>query len=574
MIEKISNLLKERYPQYTLSVTMDTRHIVTLKGVCDSWQDLVDIGHLVGKLKEVKSVVSDMTVKGLAIPQKDYSDDSKKGQSIGIIKTCDVVIVGAGITGSGIARELSKYDLDVVVVEKGEDVATGATKANNGDIHSGYLEKPGTLKAKLNVKGNKLYDQWAKELNFNFNRKGNLLVITREEHREQLMEAKARADQNGVEAYVIDHDQALALEPIMAEAGINPLAAIYVPSMGAVDPWEVAIALSENAVVNGVTYMLNTTVADVITEEGEINGVVTDKGIIKAPYIINCAGVYADDISKMAGDRAFTIHPRRGTICISDKNIKSFNRAFRLITPEHQMGSQASSKGGGMATTIAKNNLTGPSAVEVFDKEDFETTRSDMLYALSCNAQPEFNVQSLIKIFAGSRPATYTEDFFIEMSPIIHGLLNVAGIQSPGLASAPAIAEMVIDLLMNDLKKRQEVPKIKSDYQPYRKKRIEFRNLSRSEQDALIKEHPEYGKIICRCETITEGELLDVIHSPIVPTTVDAIKRRTRAGMGRCQGGFCQPLVIGLLARELGKSWTDINLKGPGSQILHSENRK
>lgn len=574
MQETLENLLQNQFPDCKVMVETDDRGIAYLSGECDNWQKIVDIGHFIGKMETVRSVVNKIRVKGQEPMQKDYSRMDEQGKRIGILDEADVVIVGAGVTGCSIARELSKFDLKIILIEKDEDVANGATKANNGDIHSGYLEKPGTLKAKLNVRGNAMYDRWAEELGFELNRKGNLLVIHEKEYLSELDYAQKQAEQNGVLCQRITGEEVMAMEPLAAAGEKKPYAGLYVPSMANVDPWNVAIALAENAVDNGVKVILNCTAAGIEREGDRIRAVVTDRGVNKTRYVINCAGVYADDVSAMAGDECFTIHPRKGVIAILDKNVPAYHRPYRIVDAERPLRSTKSSKGGGMATTIAGNNLLGPSADEIENKEDYETDAENLDFAMNRNSISEVSRKDIIRYFVGIRPATYTEDFFIEKSPVTQGLINVAGIQSPGLAAAPAIAEYVIEILKKDMAEKHENLKEKAEFHPYRKKRIRFAALSREEQDRLIKEKPEYGRIICRCETITEGEILDAIRSPIIPVSIDAIKRRTRAGMGRCQGGFCQVRVLELLARELGKDWCDIHLKEGNSTILMKKNRR
>ena len=571
-MNNLSNL-NEAFPDLDLRVSVDERGIATVSGACDTWDTLVDVGHYVGHCQGVTSVVSDMYVPGLEIPRQDYSAMAARGREAGVIADADVVIVGAGVTGCAIARELSRYQLNIIVCEKGEDVATGSTKANNGDIHPGYLEKPGYQKVALNVKGNPMYDDWARELDFALNRCGNMVVIEDERFRPDLEAALAQSKENGVYAEIVDRDRALELEPTMRECGVEPVAALYVPSMAIVAPWEVTVALAENAADNGVRFMLNCTVADVVTEESGISAVVTEEGIIRTRYLINCAGLYSDDISEMAGDRCFTIHPRKGTIAIFDKSVPPYAHLFRIIDDSHQVNKKVSSKGGGMGTTIGGNALLGPSATEVPDKEDLETSRAELAYAMSRNCKSDIGYGNIIRIFAGTRAATFTEDFFIEGSPKVRGLINVAGIQSPGLSSAPAIAELVVGILGEALERDGGQLEPRPDFNPIRKGIKKFSEMTREEQDEAIRNNPAYGRIVCRCEQVTEGEILDVLRSPIVPTTVDAIKRRTRAGMGRCQGGFCQIRVLELLAQAQGRPWTEVDLNRRGSAILLRDNR-
>ena len=577
MQETIEPEVKKAFPGIPVSLSVDARKIVTVTGECDTWDQVVDIGHLIAKQEGVRNVVNELSVKGMAVPKKDYTACREQGEAIGVIDDVDVLIIGAGISGCGIARELSKYQLSILVAEMSDDVATGATKANNGNIHPGHAAKPGTLKARLNVKGNRMYTRWAEELGFELQRCGSMGVITEEALRPALKAAYDVAVLNGVDGVeLVDGARALEIEPRLADAGVtNPLEAIWLPSMGLVEPYEVAVALAENAADNGVRFLFNCTVADILTENGEVKGVVSSRGIIRARYVINCAGVYADEMSAMAGDKSYTIHPRKGTIAILDKNkTPEFDVITEITTLERiHREKNAESKGGGMCRTPEWNILLGPSATETPDKEDNATTEADLRYAMGINQNERAGYGDIIRIFAGTRPADYKEDFVIEMSDVTHGFINVGAIQSPGLASAPAIAELVENILLEDMAACKSPAQKNQSYNPIHKKRRTFRHLSREEQDTLIGQDPRYGRIICRCESITEGEILDAIHSPVIPQSIDAIKRRTRAGMGRCQGGFCQPRVLEILARELGREWTEINLRNEGTNILVDTSR-
>ena len=571
--------LKKQFPEASVQVSMDKRGILTLTGSCDSWSQLVQIGHRAAKEKGVRNVVNKLTVKGLTVPKKDYSAFRKAGEKLGTTAKADVVIIGAGISGCGIARELSKYNLKTILVEMSGDVATGATKSNNGNIHPGYAAKPGTLKAKLNVEGNRMYTDWANDLGFDLQRVGAMGYVTEGWLKPALHAVGYVCRKNGVPYELINGKKAGEIEPGLKKNGMADRIklAIWMPTMGLVEPYQVAVALAENAAENGVQFWFDCTVADVLHENGRVTGVLTNKGIIEAPYVINCAGIYADEISAMAGDECYTLHPRKGTIAILDKAKKPETTALcSYMTWEGLkltiQNMKAETKGGGMCHTPEGNILMGPSAVEIPDKEDKSTDARSLGYAMG-RGNDRIQYGDVIRFFAGSRPADYKEDFFIEMSPVTDGFINVGGIQSPGLASAPAIARMVEGILGDHAKAHGAPLQKKADWNPIRKPKPAFRNLSREEQDQLIQENPAYGRVICRCETITEGEILDAIHSPVPPTSVDGVKRRTRAGMGRCQGGFCQPRVLEILAREQDRAFTDITLKGEGSNILISSNR-
>lgn len=575
MINRIKEILREKWAELDVDVELDERSIVTVRGEATDWQTVVNIGHAIAKAEGVKNVVNEMTVPGLHIPKKDYTPFIEAGNKIGKIEEVDVVIIGAGVTGCGIARELAKYDLKIVVTEMSDDVATGASKANNGNIHPGHGAKPGTLKAKLNVEGNRMYTRWAEELGFELQRCGALGVILNEEDRIAIQYAYKAALLNGVDGVeIVDKQKALEIEPKLKYLEEEIVGGLWLPSMGLVEPYEVVVALAENAAENGVEFRFNCTVGNVITNNGEVSGVVTNQGIIKSKYVINCAGVYADEISQMAGDKSYTIHPRRGTIAILDKNVTpEFDCLCEIVQMKALLNKNEESKGGGMCRTPEWNILLGPSATEIPDKEDTSTTPEDLAYSMGRNHNENVSYGNIIRIFAGVRPSDYKEDFIIEMSPVTHGFINCGAIQSPGLAAAPAIAKMVERILMEDCNHFNKPIKEKESYKAIRKQRKNFRHLSHTEQDEMIQKDAHYGRIICRCESITEGEILDAIRSPLIPTSVDAIKRRTRAGMGRCQGGFCQPRVLELLAKELGKEWVEINMTGENTNILLASTR-
>lgn len=559
----------ERLKACQITVRVEDGNIVHLEGQADSWQHVVDAGHAVAAEKDVYNVVNDLTVDGIDTTQPDRSAEIERAKEQGVVAKVDVVIIGAGISGCGIARELSKYPLSCIVLERGSDVADGATKANNGDVHPGHKAKPGTLKAKLNVKGNEMYTKWAEELHFSLERCGALGVAYDAAGMEAQRKIYHDALQNGVPGVrMVDAKEIRELEPNLKG---EPLGGCYAPTMGLVEPFEVAVALAENAAMNGTQFWLDTEVIDCTVVDHAIRQVVTTRGVIEATYVINCAGIYADEIARMAGDRFYTIHPRRGGIAIFDKRVRS---KFKATVGTVAANKNVESKGGGLCHTPEGNILLGPSAVEVPDRECKGVYPEDMDYILQRADISEVNKSDIIAYYAGLRPADYKEDFIICMSKKVDGFIHVAGIQSPGVAAAPAIAEMVENIVLDDCRKKGHPVEKKPDFNPIRPGIPKLRKMSYAERDRLIAENPAYGRVICRCEGITEGEILEAIHSPVVPTTVDAIKRRTRAGMGRCQGGFCQAKVVELLARELGRDWVEINLKNKGSYILTQDNRE
>ena len=570
---RINEKVKDKFPELNIEIRINERNIATVSGECETWEQLIDVGHFVAEDAKIKNVVSEMTVKGLTITPQDYASMAKEGRKKGIIQKTDVVIIGAGVIGCGIARELSKYDFHCIVVDKENDVSVGASKANNGNIHPGHAVKKGTLKHKLNILGNRMYDEWAKDLQFEFQRNGLMYIAWEEEYLPALKRRYTKGLENGVDGIrYISGEEAMAIEPELKKLDNPPIAAVWLPSLAHVEPYEVTIALAENAAENQVKFMLNTKVCDIV-HDGRIQAVVTSRGVIETKYVINAAGVYADDISRMAGDVAYTIHPRKGTIVLLDK-AKTYPYKPQLGFVSNKLENRMmnvknkESKGGGCCKTPEGNYLLGPSAKEVWNKEDTSCDAEGIAYALSCCQHKGVGEKDVIRSFAGVRAADFKEDFIIEKSEVTSGLIHVAGIQSPGLSAAPAIAKMVENILLEEMKKEGMSYKRKKNYQPYRPKRRVFRKLSLEEQNKLIKENPDYGQIVCRCEFITKGEILDAIDSPVVPTSVDAIKRRTRAGMGRCQGGFCLPVVLQILAQAQQQDCTEIDFTAKDTNIL------
>lgn len=565
ILNKINKSIDTKDMNINLSIDKD--RIAHLEGETNSWAEVVQIGLLVGKNRKIKNVVNNLHPKNHEIQQKDKSELIKQGQDRGLIEETDVLIVGGGIIGCGIARELSKYDLRVSLVEKEADVASGTSKANNGMVHPGNATMPFTLKAKLNVKGNAMFSAWAEELNFSFKRTGSIILAYNKAEKRILNLAYLAGKLNRVPGMKrINGKKAMELEPILEK---KPKVALWTPTTAYVDGYGVTIALAENAATNGVNFHLASEVVDVITKQGRVEGVITDKGIIKSKYVINAAGVYADDVAEMAGDKFYTIHARKGGILIFDKEIKGVSRATNTGNTKDR---NQQSKGGGAQSTVEGNALWGPSAREIMDKEDLSFNKEDLDYSFRAglDSNPHMTRGDIITYFSGLRAADYKEDFIIEKSEKVKGFIHVAGIQSPGLASAPAIAEMVVGLV----EKEEGSLNANKNYNPVREKPVEFRKLSRKEQDEIIRQNPKYGNVICRCETITEGEIVDAINGPIPCTTVDGVKRRTRASMGRCQGGFCSPKIVSILARELNKDVTEISQKGEDSFIIREKARR
>lgn len=535
--------------------------ILRLEGELPAWQLMIDFCHKAAKLPGVRNLVSHIQTPE-SIPCE--KEDLKAYDTKTVLEQVDVVIIGGGITGCAAARTLSKYDVKVLVLEKESDICEGTTKANNGMIHSGYDTKPGSLKAVCCVEGNRKYTQWAEELNFHLNRTGSFVCGFNAEDMEVIQGLYENGVKNGVPGIeVIDGERARQIEPGLSDEIIG---ALWTPSAAYVEPYEVALALAENALDNGAEFMLDTKVVGILKENGQVRGVLTDKGIIKAKLVINAAGLYADEIARMAEDEFYTIHPRRGTLVIMDKENKGKLHTFAGKAPSNY------TKGGGPQETPEGTLLWGPSAKEVPDKEDLSVEQEDLDFIIQKGLELTKNISAdtLITYFSGNRAATFAEDFVIENSKKLKGFMHVAGIQSPGLASAPAIAARVEKLFLETLPDVKE----KENFNPIREGKKPFRECSLEEQKAMIEENPAYGTVICRCETVTKAEIIDAIHGKIPARTVDAVKRRTRAGMGRCQGGFCGAKVLEILAEELHISPSEVTLKGTGSKILTEPTRR
>ncbi len=471
-----------------------------------------------------------------------------------------VLIIGGGITGTAIARELSRYDVKVALIEKEVDISFGgATKANTAIIHAGYDDKPGTLAAKLCPRGNILWSRLASVLSIPFKRIGSLVVALGGEEASVLEELMERGGRNGVpNLKIIENEELFEMEPNLNREAI---AGLYAPTAGIVSPYEAAIALAENAKQNGVSILLGTKATDVIVEDGEVKAVRTNNGRIYTRYVLNAAGLFADEISSMAGIKEFEIIPRKGEYVIYDKDLSGIVNHVLFPVPSPV------SKGITVTPTVDGNIIAGPTAHDIKDKNDLTITLAGLEEVLdgAYKLVPELSARrdTIIAGFAGLRPQPTTEDFIIKSYREPFGFINVAGIKSPGLTSAPAIAEMVVDILKRGGLTLEE----KDDFKPFRKP-IEhpIRDFHPTKTEELIAKDPRYGHVVCRCEYVTEGEMMDAIHRGA--TTLDGVRYRTRAGMGRCQGGFCTPHVIKTIARELHVPVEEVTKRGNGSKIL------
>ena len=473
----------------------------------------------------------------------------------------DVVVIGAGVVGALISLELSKKDIRVAILDKCNDVAMGTTKANSAIVHGGFDAANGTLKAKLNVRGTALMPQLCADLAVPYRNNGSLVLAFSEEEMEHVHTLYERGQKNGVPRLsVIDKAAVKAMEPHVSDEVVG---ALLSETAGIVCPYELTIAATEVAVTNGVEFLRNCAVESI---QANNDGFVlsTTCGEIEASYVINAAGVHADDVARMIGDDSISIIARKGEYYLLDKSY-GYIADHTLFQCPTKMG-----KGVLVTPTVDGNLLIGPSALDVEDTDDVDTTAEGLSFILekAKKTVPELNTRGAITSFAGMRAHPVTDDFIIGFSEKNDRFLNVAGIESPGLSAAPAIAEMVRDLLTEKAALSE-----KAQYKTKRTPPVRFRHMSKAEREALIAKNKAYGRVICRCETITEGEILDAIHAPAGARDVDGVKRRTRAGMGRCQGGFCGSKVLEILARELNVPMNDITKFGGASKILFDKTK-
>ncbi len=469
----------------------------------------------------------------------------------------DVLIVGCGVVGAATAYELSKYDLKVAILERFNDIANGATKANSAILHAGYDPMPGTKMAALNYRGIRLAKEICERLDVSRRELPSFVIAFNDTDMEEVRRLYDRGIQNGVNVKIMSRSEVLAIDN-----SINPeiVGALYSPDAAIVNPWEYAIAMAEVAVLNGTELHLETEVCGIDKlDDGTLN-VKTNNGCFNTHYVVNAAGCFCGDIASMVGDTRIHQNNVSGQYFVLDK-VEGKNVNSVIFRCPDEKG-----KGVLVSPTVHGNLIVGPDASPVGHGDNVANTAAELAYVRETGAKsvPGINYRNMIHEYAGVRPSTQFKDFVIDISPTCGSFINLAGICSPGLSAAPAIAEEGVKLLAQAglmLNKR-------SEFLNERPPVVRFAELSAEEKRKKIAENPLYGQIICRCETITEGEIVDALHRPIVPKTIDAIKRRVRAGMGRCQGGFCSPRVHEIIARELGMRMEDVLLDEQGTYIL------
>ncbi|MDU7068143.1 MAG: NAD(P)/FAD-dependent oxidoreductase [Clostridium perfringens] len=466
----------------------------------------------------------------------------------------DIIVIGAGVVGCSIARELSKYNLDVLVVEKNSDVSEGISKGNSGIVHAGYNEKIGTLKAKLNIEGNKIFDDLSRDLQFPFKRNGAFILAFSDEEMKTLESLKENGEKLGVEGLeILTREEALNIEPNLNKEIVGVL---NVKTSGIVSPYEMTIALAENAAENGVEFKLNSKVTNIEKISEGYKVTLNNKELVSGKIIINASGLEGAFLNNLVSMSKREINPVKGEYCLFDKVEGAMINKTLFQVPNKL------SKGVLVTPTAEGNLLVGPNAVE---GKTLETSREgiDEILDKSKKSLEELPVARILNTFSGIRPKTKGEDFIIEEVEDAKNFINVIGIDSPGLTAAPAIGVYVVNMI----KERLDLVE-KKNFKKTREKIVRFAELSLEEKNKLIKEKPAYGHMVCKCEFVTEGEIVEAIHRPIKALTVDAIKRRTRASMGGCQGIGCTLPISKILSRELGIDISDINKNSEGSPVI------
>lgn len=480
----------------------------------------------------------------------------------------DVAIIGAGVVGCAIARELSKYRVKACVIEREEDVCCGTSKANSAIIHAGFDATPGKLKAKLNVQGNAMMDQLSKDLDIPFQRNGSLVVCTKDQNREDLEKLLEKGKANGVpELQILEREELLTLEPNLSD---DITCALLATTGGIVCPFHMTIAFAENAYTNGMEFFLNTEVRQIHkTDHGyQLEVLKKETGtteLMESKTIINAAGVYADVFHNMVSNEKLHITARKGEYMLLDKTAGT-HVSHTIFQLPSNMG-----KGVLVTPTVHGNLLVGPTATDIENKEGVNTTAEglDTLSQKAGLSVKNLPLRQVITSFAGLRAHEDQDDFVIGEAPDAEGFFDAAGIESPGLSSAPAIGVMVAEMVAAKLNLNEN-----PDFIGIRNGILNPNTLSMEERNKLIKEKPAYGNIICRCEMITEGEIIDAIKRPLGARSLDAVKRRTRAGMGRCQSGFCSPRTMEILEREVPMSMFDITKNGGRSKFVVGYNKE
>ena len=546
----------------------ETEEGLVLTGKSDDWNEIVNAGFCAAKKYGRTHVLNDCVFTGAEIPpmrRPEVADKAIDGARP------DVLVIGGGVVGAATARELTRRKLDVLVVEKEYDLAIGASGRNDGCVHPGIDLLPGSQKRKYNVVGNGMFEQLAEELDIEFDRCGQTVAFDTKKFLPVMPLAKLWFACMGLgNVKILTEKKLKAFEPALQD-GVK--FGLFFPTGGVVCPYNLTIAFGENAAQNGAKFSFDTAVTGMETKNGRIVSVQTNRGTVYPKVVVNAAGVFTEEIARMANDRFFSIHPRKGTNTILDhKTVSMVRTSYSLIS---ELKEEGHSKGGGIIRTVDGNVLVGPDAFETYKKEDFTTEAKNVaaVFAKQGRATERLRQPDAITYFSGVRAATFEEDFIVEKGRKCENIVHAAGIQSPGLTAAPAIAIDVAKMCAELLEANGTKVEKNESFDPHRKAIPRVAKMDDAQRSACIKKNPAYGEIVCRCEEISRGEIVEALHRPIPCSTVDGVKKRCRPGMGRCQGGFCGPLVAKIISEELNISLSQVRKAGAGSELLFGKTK-
>jgi len=565
-VSKANSILKKKYGGRVHAEERDG--CIYVSGSLDKWEDIIDACQTCATRYSKVHVVNDIKFTGAEIPKiREPEIEDKALEGI----TPDVLVIGGGITGASVLRELMKWKVSALLVEKEPDLALQASGRNDGQVHPGVDLGNGNLKHDYVIPGNRMYGELCKELGVPFKRDGQYgstveswagpLLRLNVFYRKKICHVD--------DTQYIKGDKLYELGPNL-KPGFK--FGMYNPAAGVTCPYGLTIAYGENAIANGAKISLNTVVRDMKVKDGVIESVETNRGTIYPKLVINAAGTFAEDIAIMAEDRFFSIHPRRGTNSILDKKTGSLIKGITSVKAITNKTGAKNTKGGGIIHTAHDNLLIGPDAVETYEKENFATNQEsiDTVFNTQQKATDVIKQKDIITYFTGVRAATFEEDFILERGRKTNNIIHMAGIQSPGLTAAPAFSKDMAKLAVDILRENGEVLE-NENFNGVRKPIPVLKDLPDEERDRLIKENPDYGIIICRCEEISKGEIIDALKSPLCVPTVDGVKKRVRPGMGRCQGGFCMPQVVKIISEFTGVSEDEITKSGSKSFISYGK---
>jgi len=562
-INKINKKLHKVYGDKVIANVNYDNHSIVVSGKLDNWKDIVKACKMAVYNKDQYHVVNKIELEGVSIPSMklpDINDNSLDNSKV------DVLIIGAGISGASIARELSRYKLDILLVDKESDLAMHSSGRNDGEVHPGVDQSRKSIKLKYELKANRSYDKTCEELGVPFKWRSQYVAFKNILTLPLVCFVVIRSHLLGID------DTKLVSKKHMYEVFPNLTKecdfGLYNKYCGVVDPFQLTVAYAENAVSNGAHISLNTAVLGMEVNDGKIISVKTNRGTIYPKIVINAAGTFADVVADMAKDQFFSIHPRKGVISIVDKKKKDLT--IPVISFRNILKMDRDTKGGGIVRTTHDNILVGPTADETYMREDFSTSVDGItpMFNKQRKAIPSLNERDIITYFAGVRAPSFEEDFIIEKGRMTNNIIHCAAIQSPGLTAAPAFSKDVASMAAKMLD-----AKVNEAFNPIRKAYPILNEMSDEQRSKMIKENPLYGHIVCRCEEISEGEIIDVLNSPICVPTIDAIKKRIRPGMGRCQGGFCSPFVSSIIAKNQKLKISEVTKKGNKSLISYGETK-